>query len=95
MGGLASPRGHNPQSGVNLFTENVGRWRTPADTVTPVHQRKPRKRKVSVYVSEAGYDHMARRASKADVTVSHMHRRMLDFAARNMPANYIPPRETT
>lgn len=48
---------------------------------------------MSVRVTESGYEHIATRATKADVTTAHMHRRMLDYAARNMPANYLPPRE--
>ncbi len=56
-------------------------------------QPKRKTRKMSVRVTETGYDHIAARAAKADVTTSHMHRRMLDYAARNMPNNYLPPRD--
>lgn len=48
---------------------------------------------MSVRTTQAGYDHIAERAARADVTHAHMHRRMLDYAARNMPPNYLPPRE--
>lgn len=64
-------------------------------TVTHVGQAKRTRktRKVSVRITDTGYDHIAQRAHRADITTSHMHRRMLDFAARHMPANYVPPRD--
>lgn len=46
---------------------------------------------MSVRIGQNGYDHIAKRARRADVTHAHMTRRMLDYAARNMPANYVPP----
>ena len=51
-----------------------------------------KKRKLSVRVSESGHKLICDRASAADVTPSHMVRRMLAFAAEHMPAGYVPGR---
>lgn len=47
---------------------------------------------LSVRVGHNGYRHIADRAQRADVTVSHMHRRMLAYAALHMPEDWIPGR---
>lgn len=49
---------------------------------------------LSVRVSETGYEHIADRASRADVDVSHMVRRMLAYASMQMPEGWVPPRKT-
>ncbi len=43
-------------------------------------------------VSERGHELICERAAAADVTPSHMVRRMLAFAAEHMPAGYVPGR---
>ncbi len=50
---------------------------------------------LSVRVGEDGYKHISGRAERADVDVSHMVRRMLAFAAQNMPEGWVPSREET
>lgn len=57
-----------------------------------MEQRKQPKRMLSVRVSETGYRHIADRAARADVEVSHMVRRMLAYASANMPEGWVPPR---
>lgn len=51
-----------------------------------------KKKKLSVRVSERGFALIADRAAAADVTPSHMVRRMLAYAAEHMPAGYVPGR---
>jgi hypothetical protein len=53
---------------------------------------EPRTRRVSVRISARGAELIRDRAAGADVTPSHMARRMLDHALRHMPAGYLPPR---
>lgn len=43
-------------------------------------------------ISARGADLIRERAAGADVTPSHIARRMLDHALRHMPAGYLPPR---
>lgn len=56
-----------------------------------MEQGKQAKRLVSVRLSETGYQHIVERADRADVDVSHMIRRMLAYAAANMPEGWVPP----
>ncbi len=51
-----------------------------------------KRKKLSVRVSERGYALITERAAAADVTPSHMVRRMLAYAVEHMPENYIPGR---
>lgn len=51
-----------------------------------------KRKKLSVRVSERGFALIAERAAVADVTPSHMVRRMLAFAVENMPTDYVPGR---
>jgi hypothetical protein len=55
-------------------------------------QGKQPKRVLCVRVSETGYRHIADRADRADVPVSHMARRMLAYASTHMPATWVPER---
>ena len=57
-------------------------------------KRNKKTRKMSVRMTTEGADHIIRKAAKADVTPAHMHRRMLAFAAMNMPDNWVPPTGT-
>lgn len=45
---------------------------------------------MTVRIATTGYEHIQHRADDADVDVSRMVRRMLAFAAQNMPANWVP-----
>lgn len=49
-----------------------------------------RKAHISARVDPEVLDHIANRASRADVDSSHMIRRMLAYAARHMPADWLP-----
>lgn len=51
-----------------------------------------KRKKLSVRISVRGYALITERAAAADVTPSHMVRRMLAFAADNMPTGYVPGR---
>lgn len=53
-------------------------------------QEKRPKRVLCVRVSESGYDHIEKRAGRADVPVSHMARRMLAYASAHMPEGWVP-----
>jgi hypothetical protein len=53
-------------------------------------QGKQAKRVLCVRVSETGYKHIADRAGRADVPVSHMARRMLAYASAHMPEGWVP-----
>lgn len=57
-----------------------------------MEQPKPAKRVVSVRLSEAGFAHIADRARREDVDVSHMIRRMLSYASAKMPEGWVPKR---
>ncbi len=48
---------------------------------------------LSVRLGENGYRHIEARAERADVDVSHMVRRMLTYAAQNMPEGWLPAKE--
>jgi hypothetical protein len=54
-----------------------------------VEQAKRPKRVMTVRVSEAGYELIRKRAERADVDVSLMVRRMLAYAAGNMPEDWV------
>jgi hypothetical protein len=43
-------------------------------------------------VTTRGHQLIVERAAAADVTPSHLMRRMLDYALRHMPAGYVPSR---
>lgn len=61
-------------------------------TTTTPPADEPRTRKISVRINARGADVIRERADGADITRSHMARRMLDHALRHMPAGYLPPR---
>ncbi len=63
---------------------------TTSGIVIRMEQAKQKKRALSVRVGENGYDHIAERAERADVELSHMVRRMLAYAAQNMPVGWVP-----
>jgi hypothetical protein len=58
-----------------------------------VDQHKPAKRVTSVRLADTGHQRITERAHRADVTVSHMVRRMLTYADRHMPDGWVPPME--
>lgn len=63
-----------------------------SSTVIRVEQRKPDRRVLSIRVSGDGYHHIADRAARADVDLSHMVRRMLTYASTHMPEGWVPSR---
>lgn len=74
--------------------------RLPSDLVTQPQKQAPtsantpttttKSKKLSVRVSERGWQTICKRAATSDVTPSHMVRRMLTYAAEHMPATYTP-----
>jgi hypothetical protein len=52
------------------------------------------KRSLTVRLSVNGHEHIKQRARSADVDVSRMVRRMLAYAAENMPVCWVPPEAT-
>lgn len=58
-----------------------------------MEQQRSAKRVLTVRVSQAGYEHIKDRAEAADIEISHMARRMLTFAALNMPKNWVPAKD--
>ena len=56
-------------------------------------QAKPDTRVLSARVSQAGYQYVEDLADEQDVTVSHMTRRMLMYAAGHMPRDWKPRKE--
>lgn len=51
-------------------------------------------KRISVRVAEAGDDYIRLEAQYADITPSHMTRRMLAYAREHMPRGWVPARGT-
>lgn len=67
---------------------NVIRETTPSSTVVrPGGVKQVR----SIRLTDAGRQRIAERAARADVHFSHMVRRMLAYADRHMPDDWVPP----
>ncbi len=61
-------------------------------TTTPDTNPHPKTRKVTVRMTERGYERLRRRAVDDDIKLSHLIRRMLAYADEKMPAGYVPGR---
>lgn len=65
---------------------------TEPQASSPAARPPAKKKKLSVRIAEGGAERIRRRAVAADITSSHMVRRMLAYADEHMPADWLPGR---